>query len=526
MNGRLELSEIGQRRAADWKQHLDACDPQVQTRLQDIYGDDQNIQESRRMLLIQAVNAFIDAYCAEREEIVSRAPGRINLLGNHIDHRGGYVNYMAINRDTILVASANEDDTVRLANANAQRFSPSEFSISDLLSPDERGKWLDYINAADQASDNWENFIRAPVLYLQDQFPEQALKGFDLAVAGDVPIAAGLSSSSTLVVSTFNAALRINSLEIPKKKQAEFCGAAEWYVGTRGGSGDHAAMLYSRRQALLHLRFFPLTAEEVPFPSGYRVVACNSCVEHAPPGIFNERIATYEIGLMMIKRAHPELADRLMHLRDLNPETTGLSPSEIYQLLKALPIRASRDEIRSILENDDRLDALFTPHREPVDGYRVRQVIVFGIGECARSAQGGDLLKRHDLEGFGKLKHVSHNGDRQFRYQDGESTPVDNRISDADLLAMADKGNLLALQSGGYDCSCAELDELTDIANGVEGCVGAGLTGGGLGGCILALVREDAVERLVATVNEHYYAPRNLPDNTLVCSSAEGACIV
>jgi galactokinase len=215
-----------------------------------------------------------------------------------------------------------------------------------------------------------------------------------------------------------------------------------------------------------------------------------------------------------------------MHLRDLNPETTGLSPTEIYKLLKALPIRSSRDEIRSILENDDRLDTLFTPHPEPADGYRVRQVIVFGIGECARSAQGGDLLKRHDLEGFGELKHLSHSGDRQFRYQGGESTPVDNRISDADLDTLATQGSPLALQSGGYDCSCAELDELTDIANGVKGCVGAGLTGGGLGGCVLALVREDAVERLVATVNEQYYAPRNLPDNTLVCSSAEGACIV
>ena len=60
----------------------------------------------------------------------------------------------------------------------------------------------------------------------------------------------------------------------------------------------------------------------------------------------------------------------------------------------------------------------------------------------------------------------------------------------------------------------------------VDGCVGAGLTGGGLGGCVLALVREEAVDRLVKALTDEYYTPRELPDGTLVCASAEGACLV
>ncbi|HAA74710.1 TPA: hypothetical protein DCE37_06295 [Candidatus Latescibacteria bacterium] len=517
---------LGAQNASTWIERLQSDDPEIRARFADLYGEDAETIEGRKMLVLRALETFVSQYGGHREVVISRAPGRINLLGNHVDHRGGYLNYAGISRDTILVASVNEDNTVRLINAH-DRFTSAEFSIGQLLPTDQRGDWHRYINSVEITPRSWENYIRAPLLYLQDQNPDLVIRGMDIAVAGDVPIAAGLSSSSTLVVSTFVAALHFNGIDIPHEQQAEFCGAAEWYAGTRGGSGDHAAMLYSKRQALLHLRFFPLQTEELPFPPGYRVVACNSLVEHAPPGIFNERVATYEIGLMMIKQANPDIAGRLDHLRDINPETTGQSVSEIYGMLKDLPIRASRDEIRAALPNDqDHLETLFTPHPEPAEGYRIRQVMMYGIGECARSDRGGDLLKQGDLKGFGELKKLSHNGDRQFRTLEDGFEPVDNRITDEDLDRLISEAHPLSEQAGGYDCSCEELDHLTDIANTVPGCVGAGLTGGGLGGCVLAVVEEDGVDTLVQAVNEQYYGPRNLPNGTLVCSSAEGACLI
>lgn len=521
------MSIIGEQSVTSWLEQLESEEGRATDRLTHLYGTDQEILASRRMLMLRAVETFVRTYGRDRSVVVSRAPGRINLLGNHIDHRGGYLNYAAINRDTVLVASVNEDDTVRVVNANVDRFPPTEFSIGSLLPEADRGDWHTYINQTDILAGRWENYIRAPILYLQDNHRNQALKGMDVAVAGDVPIAAGLSSSSTLVVSTFNAATHFNGIEIKRAEQAEFCGAAEWYVGTRGGSGDHAAMLYSKRQALLHLRFFPLTTEELPFPPGYRVVACNSFVEHAPPGIFNERVATYEIGLLMLKQANADIADLLEHIRDLTPETTGKSVSDIYTMLQDLPIRATREEIRSRLpEHGDRLKSLFSPHPEPMEGYRIRQVVLYGIGECARSARGGELLKSGDLMGFGELKRLSHNGDRQFNTTASTSDPVDNRVDDDALKTLIKTAPRLSDQPGGYDCSCEELDRLTDIANSVDGCVGAGLTGGGLGGCVLAIVEENAVERLVQAVNNEYYAPRGLQDGTLVCSSSEGAGLV
>ncbi|MCZ6636320.1 MAG: hypothetical protein O7G87_23220 [bacterium] len=532
------MKSIGGLPASDWQRELRENTEPIRTRFQALYGKDPDILSSRRDLYRKAIDTFIQSYGPKRDVLIFRAPGRINLLGNHVDHRGGYVNYIAINRESLLVASPRKDDRVELRNFNATRFAPRSFSIHDLLPPDRRGNWLHYIENIDLTPGDWSNYIQAAVLYLQDQFPDQKLNGMDIAVTGDIPIAAGLSSSSSLVVSALEAALTFNHLSIPQQEKAEFCGNAEWYVGTRGGSGDHAAMLYAKRQAIVPLHFFPLTIDEVPLPDGYRVVACNSFVEHAPPGIFNERVATYEIGLMLVKQQFPEHADRLGHLRDLNADNLGISLADMYRILKGLPEWMSRDQIRDQLPDQaNRLETLFAPHPEPESGYRVRQVVLFGLAECARSALGGRLLKTGDIEAFGRLKSLSHDGDRQFTFsRDGQKAPVDNRVSDTDLDTLiedvesedADRigAAQIHLQPGGYDCSCEELDLLVDLANRVDGVGGAGLAGGGLGGCVLVVVREDAVNALIHTLNQDFYKPRDLPNGILVCASVAGSGIV
>jgi len=144
-----------------------------------------------------------------------------------------------------------------------------------------------------------------------------------------------------------------------------------------------------------------------------------------------------------------------------------------------------------------------------------------------------DLLKEGRVEEFGQLMYVSHNGDRVVSYESGEMSPYENDVSDAhlDRLIRASRsadateraGVRLAYQPGSYRCSCEELDLLVDIAETVPGVMGAGLTGAGLGGSILVLVREDAVDRLVETVKAQYYDPKGLPSATEVCSPVAGA---
>jgi len=520
----------------EFLQEFETSDTRILNRLREIYGDDEPILESRRMVFLRALEGFATHYGQEREVIISRAPGRINLLGNHIDHRGGFVNYIAINRDMLMVASPRQDDTVEMRNSNTDRFPPRNFTIGALLPSEKRGDWLSYIDSVDLPHGDWANYVQAAVLHLQDRFSDRTLKGMDLSVTGDVPIAAGLSSSSTLVVTALQAAMQFNNLSLPYDQIAEFCGDAEWYAGTRGGAGDHAAMLYAKRQAVLPLRFFPLETGEAPLPEGYRVVACNSFVEHAPPGIFNERIATYEIGFLLIKNRYPDHASRLDRLRDLSADNLGISLAEIYSMLKSLPERMTRTEILSALPGQrDRLETLFSPHTEPGDGYRVRQVMLFGLAECARGALCRRLLESGDIDGFGELKNCSHNGDRQFTFSDGERHLVDNRISDSDidqLVADLESGvpervaaAQVHLQTGGYDCSCEELDLLVDLASTVQGVVGAGLAGGGLGGCVLVIVKESAVDQLIDKLESEFYKPRNLTNGTLVCASVAGSGI-
>ena len=531
------MPAIGRMPAACWQKAFQHQEDRIRDRMHELYGSDGEILASRQALYLQALETFIQHYGADREVVISRAPGRINLLGNHIDHRGGYVNYIVINRETLTVSAERSDDRVEMRNANA-RFGPRSFEINAELPPEKRGDWFRYIETLNLTPGDWGNYIRAAVLHLQDRFADRALKGLDLAIAGDIPIAAGLSSSSSLVVSALEAALTFNGLEVPGAEKAEFCGAAEWYVGTRGGSGDHAAMLYSKRQSILPLHFFPLRTREVPLPEGYRVVACNSFVEHTDKSVFNERVATYEIGLLLVKNTYPQYAEKLVHLRDLNADHLGVPLTEIYRILKALPERMSRAEIRNRLpDHRDTLETLFAPHPEPEEGYRVRQVVLFGLAECARGALCGGLLQAGDMEAFGKLKYRSHNGDRQFTWsQDGKIAPQDNRISDAQLnqrvadLESGDPARVEAaqihLQPGGYDCSCEELDCLVDLARQVEGVMGAGLTGGGLGGCVLVFVREDAVGHLQDTLENQFYKPRTLKDGMLVCASVAGSGLV
>ncbi|MCK5120121.1 MAG: galactokinase, partial [Candidatus Latescibacteria bacterium] len=341
-----------------------------------------------------------------------------------------------------------------------------------------------------------------------------------------IPRGGGLSSSSALVVASLEAALWTNDLALSQEEKTLLSGEGEWYVGTRGGAGDHAAMLFAERGIVCHTRFFPLVVEPVPFPRGYKVVACN-CLREARKSAgarstFNERIAVYEIGLMMIQRRFPELADRLAHLRDVNAAHLNVDEAQIYEILKTLPERITREALIAGWPADrERLETLFRTHDAPSDGYAIRGGVLFALSECERGRMTSELLMEGKIAEFGELMYVSHNGDRIVSFESGEMQPYESDVSDAHLnrLIRAAKSTdatesaeaRLCDQPGSYRCSCEELDLLVDIAATVHGVMGAGLTGAGLGGSILVLVREDAVDRLIEAVKARYYDPRELP---------------
>jgi N-acetylgalactosamine kinase len=533
------------RKASEWLKLLSEPDADVRNRFARIYGEDVDSLEEWIGWYGDVVRRFCELYGQDRQVIIVRAPGRINLIGMHVDHRGGHVNSIA-SREVIMVVEGREDDRLVLHNTD-ERFEPCSFTIGEELPAEQIDDWEGWTRERAQERDrvgttgHWSNYVKAPLVYLQDRLKGQQLRGMNALVSGNIPQAAGLSSSSALVVCAAEASLHLNGLEFSPKYFVEFCGIAEWYVSTRGGAGDHAAIKFSRQGFLSHVGFFPLEVELVPFPKDYRVVICNTGVLAQKAAgvrdIFNQRVAAYEIGLLLIKKRFPHFAPRLQHLRDLNAANLGVDEATIYEMLLSLPQTITRRELAGALPDQrDRLHQLYGTHADPPGGYLGRQVCLYGVAECQRSKMAVKNLKAGDVKGFGELMNLSHEGDRVTHIVGGKRVLQTYMLPDRRLRELI--GDLrhsdpvrveaarLYRQPGGYRVSCSEGDELVDIARKVEGVVGARLVGAGLGGCVAVLVRRDQVEELVGTVKATYYEARGLTTAIEVCVPIEGSGIL
>jgi len=530
------------RKASEWLALLSDPDAAVRHRFVRIYGEDAESLKERIAWYGDAVRRFCEVYGQDQEVFVVRAPGRINLTGMHIDHRGGHVNPIAC-KEVVMVVEGREDDQVVLQNTD-ERFEPCSFTIGEELPEEQIDDWERWTReraqerTRDGTAGHWSGYVKAPLVYLKDRLKGQRLRGMNALVSGNIPQAAGLSSSSALVVGTLEACLRLNGLHFPPEEFVEFCGIAEWYIGTRGGSGDHGAIKFSRQGFLSHIGFFPLEVELVPFPADYRVIICNTGVlaqkAAGARDMFNQRVAAYQIGLMLIKERFPHFAHRLPRFRDLNAANLGVDEATIYELLLSLPQTITRQELAVALpDQHDQLERLYGSHVDPPGGYLVRQVCLFGVAECQRGAMAVDRLRVGDVEGFGELMNLSHEGDRVTHIVDGQRVPQAYSLPDQRLQGLISdwrsggparrEAARLYRQPGGYRVSCPKGDELVDIALNVEGVVGARLVGAGLGGCVAVLVRHDRVEGLVHAVRSRYYEPRGLAPAIEVCAPIEGS---
>lgn len=478
------------------------------------YGDDVASIRERRDLILETLEAFRRCFPGETHAAILRIPARVNLMGVHIDHRGGWCNYLPIVRETLFCFSPRTDDRV-VARNTSPNYSDYEFSISSELPPEARGDWLNFIETVELRRGYWGNYLKAGALKLQDRFPETALRGFNLVAGGDVPPRAGLSSSSTIVVGAALAIRAVNSLPLSNADLVELCGEGEWYVGTRGGAGDHSALLLGRLGSITHTGFKPLTFEYCPFPKGYAVVLAQCGVEAGKATqareTFNSRIAAYESAFAIYKAAHPQWSDRLEFLRDISPERLDLELPEFYHALKSVPVSATRDELNAVYPAlQETFGRIVATYGEPRFALPLREALLFGVCECDRAKRFASLLREGNIDEAGALMYVSHDGDRISDWTGGESHPYRSPYDDAwlDRVTM-DAGrepeNPLfrpAWQPGGYRCSIEELDRLVDCCKTIEGVAGAGLTGAGLGGAILALVKEEVTDTAIETLKQ------------------------
>ncbi|MHC4425008.1 MAG: galactokinase [Planctomycetota bacterium] len=544
----VEIS--GQRPVSGWINLIEDAHSAFHSRLDQIYGDNEDLKAEAARMCLRSLEEFADRYGMNRNVIIVRSVGRVNLLGTHIDHRGGSVNPICI-KQMWLVAEPRDDDLVLAKNVESSQFPDEQFRISGCLPAGEKiqdwDAWChdEFKRRKYDASITWSNYIRAAVLYFQHLHTTDegglapAIRGMNMMVYGNIPIAAGLSSSSALVMVAAEATIRINSLPIHPADLVEHWGFAEWYVGTRGGCSDHAAIIYGRPHTILHIRAFPLTVEHAALPAGHSLVLANCGIEAKKQAgarnIFNSRVAAYIFGLMMIRENFPEYADKLERLRDVNPERLGVDEVQIYRMVKSLPTSVSRADILELLpERERKIRRVFRSHDEPDQGYHVRQICLYGITECIRAGMVPQCLRTGDMKTFGELVNISHDGDRVTKLVGTKRVPTDNSYPDERIDALIsdlESGDprrigraSLWRQSGGYNVSLPEIDMLVDIARATEGVVGAGLVGAGMGGCIVVVIEDKYAPKVIENMAEQYYRPRNQPVEAEIVTPVGGLC--
>ncbi len=530
----------------EWIDKIEDRKPSLQRWFKKIYGQHEKLHQDKIKDLLGVLRCYGRRFGFEKKVCIIRAPGRLNLMGRHVDHRGGFANFLAIDRETIAVAGVRDDNNVVAVNTRPREFKPVQFNISELIGGFAWSEWINFVNSdwvrnmLYSTAGSWGNYIKAAVLRLQHKYQDIKINGVNLAVCGNIPIAAGLSSSSTIVVATLQAAIALNNFELTSQQFIDLCGEGEWFVGSRGGAGDHAAIYLGQRGKITHVGYLPFRIEKViDAPKDYQVIIANSHIKalksSSAKDTFNARVTSYNLGLALLKQRSPQIAGMVEYLRDINPEKLGCAASDIYRLLLKVPQFMTRKDFRAMLSNEYKeiMEVNFATHAEP-EYYSVRGVLLYGVAEIARSRMCIDYLQAGQMEQFGNLMNVSHNGDRVSRPgHDGKYIIIEGNCSDEYLnkliadLASEDPEKVLKaqlhMQPGSYACSTVQIDQMVDIVCSVPGVAGSQIAGAGLGGCIMVLAKRDCAEAVRKALVKHYYRPNRLKPVIIPCIMTEGA---
>jgi galactokinase len=229
--------------------------------------------------------------------VVASAPGRVNLIGEHTDYNGGEVLPIAIGRRTYVAARARDGGGGDAAWRAVSSFDDAVATVDVGRGREARGgEWWDYvIGVAAQLASGAGGGVRVD------------LPAIDLAVSSDVPVGAGLSSSSALCVAVAEAVLAVAGHEWPMRDVALVAHRAECdFVGVAVGIMDQFASALARGGAALHI-WCETTAYEY-VPCGDAVLIFDTAVPRAlRTSMYNARRAECEEALALLQRGNPGL---------------------------------------------------------------------------------------------------------------------------------------------------------------------------------------------------------------------------
>lgn len=378
--------------------------------------------------LLQQVTEAFAAHYAEAPALVARAPGRVNLIGEHTDYNDGFVLPMAIDRSVMVALRPRHDGYVVIHSIDYQE--TVQFSPSEMEDRREGGLWIEYMQGVAWA--------------LQEA--GYTVHGWEGVVGGDVPIGAGLSSSAAIELATARAFAAVSDIPWQPARIARLCQRAEnEWVGIRTGIMDQmiSAAAVAGRALLIDCR--SLETDAVPLPTGTVVVILDTATRRElVTSAYSERREQCEAAAAFFG---------VPALRDVSParfeaESGGL---------------------------------------DPVIARRARHVIT----ENDRTVRAAEAMRQGDAARLGQLMNASH-------------------------ISMRDD----------FEITNDALNTMAAIAQAHPACIGARMTGGGFGGCAVALVHAAQAAAFAAQVASGYAAATGLTPAVYVTTAAAGASLV
>jgi N-acetylgalactosamine kinase len=396
-----------------------------------------------------------------------RAPGRVNLIGEHTDYSGLPVMPIAIDHSTIIVGSRRDHAKVELRNVDPA-FAPREFQISANIPPSPTGDWANYVKAGFQGV--IDHFGKRGVAI-------DRLRGLTMIVDGRVPPAAGLSSSAALTVSSALVLMAANDLRQDALETAQMVARSEWYVGTMAGGMDQAASMLGQRDHAMLIQFDPLRVTQVKMPAGAAIVVADSLEVADKSGRvrdeYNRRVVECAIAARILGKAYG--LENVRVLGDVAKRLENWNARDLIEtLVKSAPERIGIAQAATLLNIDEEsLHAEILGKNIHIDEARPLEILRRArhvLTETERVNLAADALAAGRLDEMGALMDASHQSLRDD-----------------------------------FDASTARLDAMVACAR-QAGALGARLTGAGFGGCIIALVHEADASAILKSLERNYYA--------------------
>lgn len=383
------------------------------------------------------VKIFQDTF-GDQPAHIARAPGRVNLLGEHVDYNDGFVLPTAIDRATTIAFSPAETihSSISAVDLNQRAvFSPQTVSTKS--------------QADSTPLPDWAHYPAGVMWSLQQE--DLSVPAMNAVFASDVPRGAGLSSSASVEMAFAIAWQTLGGWTLPPMQLALLAQRAEnQYVGVQSGIMDQFASACGVEGRLLMLDCRSLEWKTLPLPDHVSIVIADTTVRRTlTSGEYNQRRATCEEAVTLLQQHMPEIKS----LRDVSVE-------DFNRFEKHLPREVGR---------------------------RARHV----VEEIARVKQAELSLEAGDARGFGVLMNECQTSLRDL-----------------------------------YEVSSLELDAMTRIAQSLDGCYGARLTGAGFGGCTVNLVEKSLAKEFSAALGKQYQAETSLAPEVFITHASSGASLL